>query len=210
MNAPSAFAVVVPIKSFASAKARLADVLAPQTRHNVARYCAEMVLSAAGSLPVFVVCEDPAVAVWALAHGARVVNPPSTGLNEAAAAGRLAAREAGFTRVVVVHSDVPHARDLTSLFEQSCAVVIVPDRHGDGTNALLVPTDGPYQFCYGAGSARAHQREALTNGLTHCMLTRPDLALDIDTLDDLHAAGLDIDALASQTFPGETQLHHLP
>ena len=190
MSTPAGIAVVVPIKSFTAAKARLAEVLSPAARAALARQCAHTVLTAAGSLPVFVVCDDDTVAAWAREHGASVVQPPQPGLNVAAASGRLAARAAGFARVIVVHSDLPQATDLASLAERAVDVVIVPDRHGDGTNALLLPTAGDFSFCYGPGSSAAHQAQARTVGLRYEVVERPDLALDLDTLDDLRVAGI--------------------
>ena len=104
-------AVVVPIKSFGSAKARLAEVLGVDARAALARTCATRVLSAAAPHRVFVVCDDDEVAAWAIAHGASVVAAGRPGLNEAATAGRLAARAEGFARVLTVHSDLPkHGR----------------------------------------------------------------------------------------------------
>jgi 2-phospho-L-lactate guanylyltransferase len=75
--------------------------------------------------------------------------------------------------------------------------VIVPDRHGDGTNALVVPTGGEFDFRYGPGSSDAHRHEATRLGLTWRLVQRADVALDLDTIDDLRAAGLDAASLPS-------------
>jgi len=72
-------AVVVPIKSFASAKARLAEVLGVDARAALARTCASRVLSAAAPHRVFVVCDDEEVAAWAGTHGASVVTANARG-----------------------------------------------------------------------------------------------------------------------------------
>ena len=187
-------AVVMPIKSFASAKARLADVLGVDARAALARTCASRVLSAAAPHRVFVVCDDEEVAAWAGTHGASVVTAQRPGLNEAATAGRLAAQAEGFARVLTVHSDLPHAEPFGALGEpvaEPRAAVIVPDRHDEGTNVLIVPTHGDFTYRYGAGSFAAHQAEAARCGLAVRVVRRPDLALDLDTLDDLRAAGLD-------------------
>lgn len=193
-GAPDDLAVVVPIKSFGSAKARLADVLGVDARAALARTCAARVLSAAAPHRVFVVCDDDEVAAWAIAHGASVVAAGRPGLNEAATAGRLAARAEGFARVLTVHSDLPLAEPFGALAEQSATArtaVIVPDRHDEGTNVLVVPTHGDFTYRYGAGSFAAHQAEAARHGLAVRVVRRRDLALDLDTLDDLRAAGLD-------------------
>jgi Uncharacterized conserved protein len=54
----------------------------------------------------------------------------------------------------------------------------------------LVPSDGAFEFRYGPGSFDAHCAEAQQRGLSLRVVQRPDLALDLDTLDDLRAAGL--------------------
>jgi len=186
----AAIAVVVPIKSFSHAKGRLADTLSVEARVALARRCAETVLAAAHPLPIFVVCDDADVVAWARANGATVVAPLLPGLNEAVAAGRQTAASAGFARVLVVHSDLPAAQSLATLVDEPTDVVIVPDRHRDGTNALLVPTAGAFSFRYGPGSFDAHQAAVAHAGWTCTVVTRPDLALDLDTPDDLRAAGL--------------------
>lgn len=190
MDTPTSLAVVVPIKAFDAAKARLADVLSPDARRELARRCADTVLAAAQPLPVFVVCDDAHVAQWATAAGARVVTPQRAGLNEAANAGRDAARSAGHSRVLVVHSDLPKALSLGPLGNEPADVVIVADRHGDGTNALLVPATSHFRFAYGPGSFLAHCDEARRCGLSHRVVARPDLALDLDTQEDLLAADI--------------------
>ena len=190
MITPAGLAVVVPIKSWATAKARLAGALTPAEREQLALRCATTVLAAARPLPVFVVCDDAAVASWAVSQGATVVTPTGSGLNSAVASGRQAAHRAGYARVLVVHSDLPNATDLASLDDHSAEVIVVPDRHHDGTNALLVPSDGAFEFCYGPGSFDAHCAKAQQLGLSLRVVDRPDLALDLDTLDDLRAAGL--------------------
>ena len=190
MKAPARTAVVVPIKSFELAKGRLAEVLSAEARAALAKRCAEAVLHAAAPLAVFVVCDDDQVAAWARASGATVVAAPRPGLNEAATAGREAARGAGYQRVLIVHSDLPKPGPLATLAEVATDVVIVPDRHNDGTNALLVPAAGDFTFRYGKGSFAAHQAEAGSRGWTITVAQRPDLALDLDTPDDLTAAGL--------------------
>ena len=91
---------------------------------------------------------------------------------------------------MVVHSDLPRAKDLASLGARSADVVLVPDRHGDGTNVLLLPCSGDFAFHYGPGSCAAHLANASHIGLSIEVVHRDDLALDLDTPDDLHASGL--------------------
>ena len=64
-------------------------------------------------------------------------------------------------------------------------VTIVPDRRGDGTNVLALPTAAPFVFAYGTGSARRHQAEAERLGLPVRVVPDDALGWDIDTPDDL-------------------------
>lgn len=178
--------MLVPVKAFTLAKARLAEVLDAEGRASLARTMAERVLAAAGSLPVTVACDDDEVAAWADAAGAAVAWTPGLGLNGAVAAGVEALGAQGFARVVVSHADLPHARDL-GVVAVGEGVVAVPDRHDDGTNVLAVPTGAGFEFHYGPGSFAAHSAEAARLGLPLTVLRPPDLTWDVDVPADLEA-----------------------
>lgn len=181
----STVAVLVPVKAFALAKARLAAVLGPEARADLAREMADRVLTAAGDLPVTVACDDEEVADWARARGAAVAWVPGTDLNGAVTAGVAALAAEGTTRVVVAHADLPDAKDLTALAHGD-GVVAVPDRRDDGTNVLAVPTGRGFAFAYGPGSFRRHQAEAARLGLSFTVLRPTDLVRDVDVPADLH------------------------
>src|SRR5215211_7692005 len=100
-------AVLVPVKDFRQAKVRLAGALAPSEREALARSMAANVVTAARPLPVFVVCDDDAVATWARAAGASVLWRPGRGLNGAVTSGVTSLADAGLDRVIVAHSDLP-------------------------------------------------------------------------------------------------------
>lgn len=187
-------AVLVPVKDFRQAKARLAPAVDPLDRASLARWMADRVL-AASSCPVYVVCDSDEVAVWAESQRAVVIWTPDIGLNAAVAAGATAVAAAGFEHLVVAHSDLPLAADLTR-FAHDDAVTLVPDSRSDGTNLLALPTSaiGPsastaegdgFRFAYGAGSFRAHVTEADRVGLPHHVVRDDRLAIDVDTVDDM-------------------------
>jgi 2-phospho-L-lactate guanylyltransferase len=181
---PVEVAVLVPIKAFSQAKARLAEVLDPRSRANLARRMAERVVAAAGELPVSVVCDDDEVRRWARAVGADVIWTPERGLNGAVQFGVGALQARGVERVVVSHADLPRANDLT-LLALGDGVTAVPDRHDDGTNVLAVPTAAGFRFDYGPGSFLRHCDEAARLGLRLTVLRPPDLTWDVDVPADL-------------------------
>jgi 2-phospho-L-lactate/phosphoenolpyruvate guanylyltransferase len=177
-------AVLVPVKAFAEAKRRLAPALPARQRAELARSMAEKVVTAAGSLPVAVVCDDKGVAVWARQRGALVIWEPERGLNGAVEAGVTRLGKAGAERVTVAHADLPLATDLTWLggFE---GVTLVPDRRHDGTNVACVPTAVGFRFSYGPGSFVRHEQEARRLELPVRIVDEPLLAWDVDQPADL-------------------------
>ena len=172
-------AVLVPIKAFAGAKGRLDGVLTPEARAALAMELAAVVLAAAEPLPAWVVCDDDEVAAFAAARGAGVVRQRGAGLNAAVAEGVAHLAALGVERVVVAHADLPHATELSPL-AGGVGVVLVPDRHGDGTNVLVVPSGVGFGFHYGPGSFAAHQAEAARLGLPVRVVHDADLAWDVD------------------------------
>ncbi len=176
--------VLVPVKAFAHAKGRLADVLDPGAREELARTMAATVVAAAGRLPVAVVCDDEAVRAWAADLGVEVLWTPGLGLNGAVGAGveQLAAR--GVDLAVVAHADLPLATDLAWVADFD-GVTLVPDRHGDGTNVACVPTGSGFAFGYGAGSCARHEAEARRLGLPVRVVADVRLGWDVDRPEDL-------------------------
>jgi len=176
--------VLVPVKAFADAKARLGTVLADADRQRLARWTSARVLAAAGELPTYVACDDEDVAAWSREHGATVLWHPGVGLNAAVNNSVAELREAGVTDVIVAHGDLPRVHSLADIASPG-TLTLVPDRHGDGTNVVGVPTAMPFRFAYGPGSFRRHLDAAIAAGLSVRVRRDPLLALDIDTPSDL-------------------------
>lgn len=178
--------VLVPVKAFDQAKARLAGSLTAAQRRRLAVDMAERVLAAAAPLPVAVVCDDDEVADWARQLGATVLPEPGRGLNGAVTAGVARLAAAGADEVVVVHADLPWATGLARLAGHR-GVTIVPDRRGDGTNAIALPARSGFRFSYGPGSSTRHRQEADRLGLEVREVHELALAWDIDVPADLPA-----------------------
>ena len=185
MTSPAPCAVLVPIKSFDLAKGRLADTLDTGQRAELARAMAATVLAAARPLSTFVICGDADVAAFAVSRGANVIWRVPAGLNRGVQQGVDVLRDAGFGRVIVSHADLPLATDLTWLATVGADVVVVPDRHGDGSNVVSVTTRRPFRFAYGPGSAAAHETVARELGLSFERRSDDLLGWDVDVPDDL-------------------------
>ena len=178
--------VVIPVKAFAAAKARLADRLDSDRRATLARLMAEHVISAAAGLDRLVVCDDDDVDAWATALGVTVHRSDGLDLNASVRSAFDHARDAGSSRVLVVHADLPFACDLDRLVDVAAVeAVLAPDRHSDGSNCLSVPTDVDFRFQYGPSSAAAHTAEAHRVGLVVRTIDDARLAWDVDVPADL-------------------------
>jgi 2-phospho-L-lactate guanylyltransferase len=176
--------VLIPVKAFSEAKARLAAVLPADARADLARELADRVVDAAAPLPVAVVCDDEAVATWARTRGAEVVWRPGRGLNGAVEDGVTHLGRAGVERVVVSHADLPLVTSFLEVLADP-TVVLVPDRHEDGTNVAVVPAASGFRFRYGPGSFARHRAEAARLDLGPVIVRSPRLSWDIDTAADL-------------------------
>jgi 2-phospho-L-lactate guanylyltransferase len=125
------------------------------------------------------------------------------GLNEAIEAARSVAVARGATAVLVLPADLPSVTsaaidDIVAAANAVPAphglVAIVPDRHGRGTNALLVSPPGAIDPAFGEASRAAHEARAAAAGAAWLELGGP-LALDLDTPADLVAAQATIGSL---------------
>jgi 2-phospho-L-lactate guanylyltransferase len=177
-------AVLIPVKDFRQAKARLASVLSADERIRLARWTAGLVVSASAPLPVFIACDDREVAAWAESVGATVLWRPSVGLNAAVGDGIRAVGDAGIEHAIVAHSDLPLAVALPTVV-MTGGIVLVPDSRSDGTNVLAVPTHSGFEPAYGSQSFRRHLAHAIGLGLPVRVQRDAHLALDIDTPADL-------------------------
>ncbi|HEV3402124.1 MAG TPA: 2-phospho-L-lactate guanylyltransferase [Acidimicrobiales bacterium] len=180
-------AVLLPVKSFADAKLRLAPALDPPTRRDLARAMASHVVACAGQLPVAVVCDDTEVAAWARDSGALVVWEPERGLNRAVEAGVARLASEGARRVIVAHADLAFARELAWV-GAFAGVTLVPDHRDDGTNVVCVPATSGFTFSYGPGSFARHGTEARRLGLPLRVVREPLLGHDVDLPSDLAVA----------------------
>lgn len=195
-RSPRPVTIVVPVRSFENAKSRLGAVLdAEERRELVERLLRRTIaagLATAGIAEVLVVSPDPEVLAVAREAGARALHQETRGLNHSLAEAREAADPDG--RLLVLPGDLPGVTpaaiaalvDAASRARRPC-VVIVPDRHGRGTNALLLDPPDVIDPAFGGDSRAAHAWLAGSAEATLVELDGP-LSLDLDTPDDLLAA----------------------
>jgi 2-phospho-L-lactate guanylyltransferase len=191
-------AAILPVKSFVRAKQRLGASVADQLRLELARAMVSDVMLALSQTAeielTIVVTHEPSVAKAAVALGAIAIDDASElGQSAAALLGIRRATEEGFERVLCVPGDCP-ALDPSELAEllaprphRGPGVVIVPDRHGSGTNGLLLDPPDAIEPSFGPDSCERHRSLAAERGLECRIEPLSSLLLDIDTGADLAA-----------------------
>jgi 2-phospho-L-lactate guanylyltransferase len=191
---------ILPVKGFAQAKQRLRGELPAGVREALVEAMLEDMLDAlsrASSIAelVLVTVGGPtgsAARALGARFGVRTVVDRGEGHNPAAARGIAAALRRGAERALVLPGDCPAVdpAEIDSLLHAADpppSVVVVPDRHGSGTNALVLTPPDVLAPSFGPGSRARHQRLALAAGIRVRVAHVPSLALDIDTAEDLHA-----------------------
>jgi 2-phospho-L-lactate guanylyltransferase len=189
---------VLPIKSLGAAKTRLAGELASGSRQAVAQAMFCDTLSSLRHVPgldaIAVVTTDRQAEAAAVGHGVMMLRDENeAGHNAAAEIGIRYAVASGFERVLLVPGDTPlldqaEVADLLERCERAeVGVAMVPDRHGSGTNGLLIAPPDAFKPAFGPDSLIRHVHQAESAGLRHSVEPLPSLALDVDTPDDLAA-----------------------
>ena len=186
---------VVPVGTLDGAKSRLGETLDAEERRDLATRLLARTLEAALATPgideVLVVTPDDEVRQLAARAGARPIRQQSQGLNVGLRQARDEVLASGGDALLVVPIDLPliSAEALQAVLaplddRTRPLVVLVPDRHGRGTNALLVAPPDAIEFGFGGDSRRAHAACAADAGARFVELDGP-LSLDIDTPEDL-------------------------
>jgi 2-phospho-L-lactate guanylyltransferase len=200
-------AAILPVKRFSAAKQRLGASVGEEARAELARAMVADVLGAlarSASLQLLIVVTDePSVATAARGQGARVLaDTADAGQSAAVEIGVRHALAQGIERVLCVPGDCPalDPRELERLLRSApgsgerpsrgasrAEVVIVPDRHGTGTNGLLLTPPDAIRPSFGPGSAARHRALARAAKASWRLERLPSLLLDIDTGEDLAA-----------------------
>ena len=187
---------ILPIKSFSQAKQRLRAELSDSDRRALVDAMFSDVLVALRRVPalesIIVVSGDHVAQRIAEGYGATIVEDEERGHNWAANKGIVAAVENGIERALLVPGDCPlmDPKELEELLAHPAgerSALIVPDRHGTGTNALLLAPPDVLAPSFGPDSRRRHLADASVAGVPAEVVEVPGLSLDVDTPEDLDA-----------------------
>jgi 2-phospho-L-lactate guanylyltransferase len=191
-----ATAAILPIKRFANAKQRLQPGLGAGSRQALASAMVADVISSLGRSTlverlIVVTCEGQVRDAVFDTDVVLVEDTAEKGQSPAALSGLARAAAAGFDRAVLIPGDTPLIDPLeidnllSNVTVSGVDLAIVPDRHGTGTNALVLDPSGPFQPQFGPDSRERHEQQARKRGLRHAIEVVPSLLLDVDTPEDL-------------------------
>ncbi|HEV2785863.1 MAG TPA: 2-phospho-L-lactate guanylyltransferase [Solirubrobacteraceae bacterium] len=188
---------ILPVKRFAAAKARLGDDLSSGTRRALTESMVTDVLMALRRTKaideVLIVTSEPAAEAIGHGYGATVLaDDAEAGQSAATLIGIAHALEQSARRVLLVPGDCPalDPAQLTELLDRPLlgrSVTIVPDRHGSGTNALVLVPPDVIEPAFGEDSRARHEQAAAAAGVPCDVEEVPTLLIDVDTGDDLEA-----------------------
>jgi 2-phospho-L-lactate guanylyltransferase len=182
---------IVPVRGLAAGKSRLAGLLDSGQRYELNLMLLERALDAVAGMQGGLACCIVASAgedALAVAHrrGAIALGEPrDSGLNAALERARAHARAAGASAIMVLAADLPvvSGAALSSLIGAVSPgeAAIVADKHGRGTNGLLLPADSQLRFAFGEDSLARHAAALRLGGAEPLIWEDPALSFDLDT-----------------------------
>jgi 2-phospho-L-lactate/phosphoenolpyruvate guanylyltransferase len=189
---------ILPVKRFANAKRRLEGALASGARRALAEAMFTDVLTALRRVDaideILVISADQGAQRIAEGYGARALDDPAeSGQDQAVVRAAGVACELGAAQVLCLAGDCPLIDPLeleTLLGKPRTAerfAVILPDRHGTGTNGLLLAPPDALEPHYGPGSFARHLEVAQARDVPVEIAEIASIGLDVDTPDDLAA-----------------------
>jgi 2-phospho-L-lactate/phosphoenolpyruvate guanylyltransferase len=193
---------IIPVKRFGYAKQRLLEALDRPSRAALVKAMLADVLAATTRARqverVILVTGEGRAERIALRHAQRsstplevLREPQDTGHPEAATLGIIRAIALGADCVALLPGDCPllDSAELDAALGRvrTGRVTIVPDRHGTGTNALLLSPPDAIGPAFGPDSCARHADRARRLGHEVAIERLDSLGLDVDTLDDLAA-----------------------
>ena len=182
--------VAVPVKSLDRTKTRLASVLSPHERAELAAAMLNDVLDAClpqAGWEVWVISAHDEVLALARQRGARPLQETGTTLGQAVRQVEAQARDEGCSELAVVLADLPFAtRDaVAEVLGTSAPVVAAPATSDGGTNALVRRPPSIIPARFGRSSFSKHRAEAYRRGVTFESIDNSGLGFDLDRPADL-------------------------
>jgi 2-phospho-L-lactate/phosphoenolpyruvate guanylyltransferase len=183
---------IVPVKGLTVANGRLNGLLSAEERNELAE---ALFLDLIVKLPrcrciddALVVTADASIARQARWFGHKVLlQKADEGHSEAATAGARAAMAEGAQRVAMLPVDCPtlDTEELDAHIGRSPrTVLIIPDRHGTGTNGLVLAPPDVFLPAFGPDSCARHVSRARAAGISFALEKVDSMGIDLDTAED--------------------------
>lgn len=186
---------IVPVKPLRHGKSRLSGVLSEEDRTELNISLLGHTLNVLNQVEeisnTLVVSRDLAVLTIARNMGAKTVQEDGAPqLNTALQRATVVAGVYAPRGVLILPADLPliqpeDIRTFIALATDPPVVVIAPDRHQSGTNALLLSPSGLLEYSFGPGSFQKHCEKAQKAGARLEICKIPALELDLDLPEDL-------------------------
>ena len=195
---------IVPVKPLRRGKSRLAAALNEDERaelnSRLLKHTLKTLKETSRVEEVLVISRDPkALAIAHDCHARTILEDGSADLNLALKRATAVAQLYTTNGVLILPADLPliTKEDIEKLIDETKGhqrvVVITPDRHKNGTNALLVSPSGIIEYDYGERSFDRHCERALEAGAHLAICELPSIELDLDLPEDLALVGEKID-----------------
>jgi 2-phospho-L-lactate guanylyltransferase len=200
--------LIIPVKSLKESKSRLANVLTEDQRKELTWLLLLQLIEVSRQVSriqrILIVTPDPEVESLVSPHDTiTLLESGKQGLNEALAESRdYAAADADC--ILILPCDLPFisrldiemllapladldSKSISGSSEQNRPMMVIcPDEHGDGTNALLLCKPKDFTFNFGPDSFKKHLEEASLRGLKINMVKPDGVKFDLDSEEDWH------------------------
>jgi 2-phospho-L-lactate guanylyltransferase len=193
MNKNESLWMVLPHRGVAVGKSRLRALLSDSERSALNRWLLKRSVRIVGAWlgdARRCVVVSPCVRTLGLAQqsGATPLTESAAGLNAALAQAADHAAMLGAQRLLILPCDLPlldiaAMQAMVMLSTSDSDVVIAPDRHRSGTNALLIGANAR-EFAWGEGSLNRHIALLQARGCRAVLCEQTALAFDLDTEED--------------------------
>jgi len=186
---------IIPVKPLRRSKSRLSEVMNENERTQLNFQMLENTIKTIKKVPAIketlLISKDTSALALARSFGAKTIQEDGdAGLNLALKRAVLIAKAYSAQSIMVLPADIPLLCEddlllLINKFTTSPAMVISPDRHMNGTNALLVSPPDLIEFSFGPGSFERHIWQAQKQHATIEVIQLGSTGLDIDDPEDL-------------------------
>lgn len=187
---------ILPVKRYSVGKSRLQHLFSEAELAELNRQLFESTFTKLKEIPgidkILVVSREEHALQWSRNHGgtALLEDDPST-LNAAITKAQRYVCDAGGGRIMVLPSDLPlmTLKDLYTLIclaEGKRQLVIIPDHHQSGTNALIMSDPDLIRPRFGSGSFRKHTKQAMEKNAELVVYLNENIQWDLDTSLELY------------------------